>query len=75
MADNTFWRSPDLGTPRDLDVPGGKLRALEAGDPSNSTIVFVHGLLVNANLAWTCRSARTSWRSRMPTCPPPGSPT
>jgi pimeloyl-ACP methyl ester carboxylesterase len=50
MPDNTFWRSPDLGTPRDVDVPGGRLRAFEAGDPSNPTIVFVHGLLVNANL-------------------------
>ena len=50
MADNTYWRSPDLGTPRDVDVPGGKLRCFEAGDPSAPTIVFVHGLLVNANL-------------------------
>ena len=50
MADNTYWRSPDLGTPRDLDVPGGKLRCFEAGDPAAPTIVFVHGLLVNANL-------------------------
>jgi pimeloyl-ACP methyl ester carboxylesterase len=50
MADHTFWRSPDLGTPRDVDVPGGRLRAFEAGDPANPTIVFVHGLLVNANL-------------------------
>ena len=50
MADNTYWRSPDLGTPRDVDVPGGKLRCFEAGDRSAPTIVFVHGLLVNANL-------------------------
>jgi pimeloyl-ACP methyl ester carboxylesterase len=50
MADNTFWRSPDLGTPRDLDLPAGRLRCFEAGDPSAPPIVFVHGLLVNANL-------------------------
>ncbi|HEX6117577.1 MAG TPA: alpha/beta hydrolase [Solirubrobacterales bacterium] len=50
MTDNTYWRSPDLGTPRDLDLPAGKLRCFEAGDPSAPTIVFVHGLLVNANL-------------------------
>jgi pimeloyl-ACP methyl ester carboxylesterase len=50
MADNTFWRSPGLGTARDINVPGGKLRVFEAGDPSAPTIVFVHGLLVNANL-------------------------
>ncbi len=50
MADNTFWRSPDLGEPRDLDLPAGKLRCFEAGDPEAPPIVFVHGLLVNANL-------------------------
>src|SRR5918995_3455315 len=49
MSDaKTYWRDPALGEPRDLDVPGGKLRIFEAG--SGSPIVFVHGLLVNANL-------------------------
>jgi pimeloyl-ACP methyl ester carboxylesterase len=53
MADNTdnrFWRSPDLGSPRDLDLPGGRIRCFEAGDASAPPMVFVHGLLVNANL-------------------------
>jgi pimeloyl-ACP methyl ester carboxylesterase len=50
MTDNTFWRSLDLGTPRDLDLPGGRIRCFEAGDASASPIVFIHGLLVNANL-------------------------
>jgi pimeloyl-ACP methyl ester carboxylesterase len=50
MADNTFWRSPDLGTPRDLDLPGGRVRCFEAGEGSAPPMVFVHGLLVNANL-------------------------
>jgi pimeloyl-ACP methyl ester carboxylesterase len=44
----TFWRDPALGEPRELDLPGGTLRAFEAG--SGPPIVFVHGLLVNANL-------------------------
>ena len=49
MSDTkTYWRDPALGEARDLDVPGGKLRIFEAG--SGSPIVFVHGLLVNANL-------------------------
>lgn len=49
MSDaKTFWRDPALGEPRDLDLPGGPLRVFEAG--SGPPIVFVHGLLVNANL-------------------------
>jgi pimeloyl-ACP methyl ester carboxylesterase len=42
------WRDPALGTPRELDLPAGKLRCFEAG--TGAPIVFVHGLLVNANL-------------------------
>jgi pimeloyl-ACP methyl ester carboxylesterase len=59
MADNTFWRSPDLGRPRDLDLAGGRIRCFEAGDASAPPIVFVHGLLVNANL-WRKVIARLS---------------
>jgi pimeloyl-ACP methyl ester carboxylesterase len=44
----TFWRDPALGEPRELDLPGGPLRVFERG--SGPAIVFVHGLLVNANL-------------------------
>src|SRR5215211_7156625 len=47
-AEKLTWRDPFLGTPRDLDLPQGKLRCFEAG--SGPPIVFVHGLLVNANL-------------------------
>jgi len=54
----TFWRDPALGEPRELDLPGGRLRAFEAG--SGPPIVFVHGLLVNANL----------WRKVVPTLAP-----
>src|SRR5919198_5087874 len=46
--DRTYWRDPALGEARDLDLPGGPLRCFEAG--TGEPIVFVHGLLVNANL-------------------------
>jgi pimeloyl-ACP methyl ester carboxylesterase len=42
------WRDPALGTARELDLAQGRLRCFEAGD--GAPIVFVHGLLVNANL-------------------------
>src|SRR3712207_1174310 len=42
------WRDPILGDPREIDLPGGRIRVFEAG--SGPTLVFVHGLLVNANL-------------------------
>jgi pimeloyl-ACP methyl ester carboxylesterase len=42
------WRDPALGEMRELDLAGGRLRAYEAG--TGEPIVFVHGLLVNANL-------------------------
>ena len=46
--DKATWRDPALGTARELDLPGGRLRCFEAG--KGAPIVFVHGLLVNANL-------------------------
>ena len=42
------WRDPVLGQARHLDLAQGPVRCFEAG--SGSPIVFVHGLLVNANL-------------------------
>lgn len=42
------WRDPALGTPRDVEVTGGRLRLYETGD--GPPIVFVHGFGVNANL-------------------------
>jgi pimeloyl-ACP methyl ester carboxylesterase len=42
------WRDEALGAPRELDLPQGRLRYFEAG--TGHPIVFVHGLLVNANL-------------------------
>jgi pimeloyl-ACP methyl ester carboxylesterase len=44
----TTWRSPALGLPAVLDLPGGRLRCFVAGD--GPPIVFVHGILANANL-------------------------
>ena len=54
---NQTWRDPALGTPRDLELPQGRLRVFEAGE--GPPIVFVHGLLVNANL-WRKVVARLS---------------
>ena len=48
MADRTTWRSDALGPARQIDVGHGPLRVHEAG--TGAPIVFVHGLLVNANL-------------------------
>jgi pimeloyl-ACP methyl ester carboxylesterase len=47
-AERAAWRDPALGEKRELDLPQGRLTAYEAG--SGPPIVFVHGLLVNANL-------------------------
>jgi pimeloyl-ACP methyl ester carboxylesterase len=42
------WRAPGLGQPRGLDLRQGTILCHEAG--SGPPLVFVHGLLVNANL-------------------------
>jgi pimeloyl-ACP methyl ester carboxylesterase len=52
------WRSPALGQRHEIDLPGGKRLAYH--DVGNGpTVVFVHGLLVNANL-WRKVVARLS---------------
>ena len=51
------WRDPALGSPREIEVTGGKLRVFEAG--SGEPILFIHGALVNANL-WRKVVARLS---------------
>ena len=48
MSDRAEWRSSELGEMRELEVSGGRLRAYVRGE--GPTLVFVHGLLVNANL-------------------------
>ena len=47
-AERAAWRDPALGEGRVLDLPKGRVEVFEAG--SGAPIVFVHGLLVNANL-------------------------
>ncbi|MBN1529559.1 MAG: alpha/beta hydrolase [Thermoleophilaceae bacterium] len=60
-ADKARWRDPALGTARTLDLSQGPLEVFEAG--SGPPIVFVHGVLVNANL-WRKVIARLSGRFR-----------
>jgi pimeloyl-ACP methyl ester carboxylesterase len=45
---NLHWRSEDLGPERALELDGGRLHVHVTGE--GPAIVFVHGLLVNANL-------------------------
>lgn len=40
--------STALGTPKEIELPGGRIRYHETGE--GPPVVFVHGLLVNANL-------------------------
>ncbi|WP_327145119.1 alpha/beta fold hydrolase [Nocardia sp. NBC_01327] len=42
------WRAADLGVRREISLPQGRMAVFESG--SGRPIVFVHGLLVNANL-------------------------
>src|SRR2546423_9284645 len=48
MGDRAEWRSGELGEPRELERRAGRLRAYVRGQ--GTTLVFVPGLLVNANL-------------------------
>jgi pimeloyl-ACP methyl ester carboxylesterase len=49
MSDRATWRAPELGPSRSLDLGGGRrVRAHATGH--GPPIVFVHGVLVNANL-------------------------
>ena len=45
---NADWRSEELGPARTLELDGGRMRVHVTGD--GPAVVFVHGLLVNANL-------------------------
>ncbi|CRY77932.1 Pimeloyl-ACP methyl ester carboxylesterase [Nocardia farcinica] len=47
-GDGVMTHSSALGRQREIDLPGGRIRYYETG--SGSPVVFVHGLLVNANL-------------------------
>lgn len=45
---NANWRATELGEARTLELDGGRLTAHVSGE--GPAVVFVHGLLVNANL-------------------------
>jgi pimeloyl-ACP methyl ester carboxylesterase len=47
-SERAQWRSPVLGERKILDLPTGRLAYYDVG--SGPTLVFAHGLLVNANL-------------------------
>ena len=47
-TDRARWRAPVLGEARVLDLPSGRINYYDVG--AGPPIVFVHGLLVNANL-------------------------
>src|SRR5918999_2940335 len=55
------WRSPDLGPAKTLELDAGRLRYHDVGQ--GPPIVFVHGVIVNANL-WRTVVARLSDRFR-----------
>jgi pimeloyl-ACP methyl ester carboxylesterase len=46
--DRATWRDSRLGDAHELDLAQGRLRYFDAG--AGATLVFLHGLLVNANL-------------------------
>jgi pimeloyl-ACP methyl ester carboxylesterase len=48
MSGKAHWRASELGDAQQVELPQGTLRYFEAG--AGAPIVFVHGLLVNANL-------------------------
>jgi len=45
---NAHWRAPELGGARTLELDGGRVNVHVTGE--GPPVVFVHGLLVNANL-------------------------
>jgi len=63
MSERSRWRSPALGGLRTLDLFSGRLGCFETGPGDGPPIVFVHGLLVNANL-WRKVVARLSGELR-----------
>jgi pimeloyl-ACP methyl ester carboxylesterase len=47
-AERASWRSEALGASRTLELSEGRIRAHVTGE--GPPIVFVHGILINANL-------------------------
>ena len=48
LTGGAAWRSPELGEAHELEIGGGRLRAHVRG--TGEAIVFVHGVLLNANV-------------------------
>ncbi|MEO6606813.1 MAG: alpha/beta hydrolase [Aeromicrobium sp.] len=59
----TPQRPAELGTPHEIALPSGTVRYFENGPDDGPVVVFVHGLLVNADL----------WRKVIPTVVAAGS--
>jgi pimeloyl-ACP methyl ester carboxylesterase len=47
-SEKATWRADSLGPAKDVEVPGGRVRYHETGN--GPPLVFVHGVLTNANL-------------------------
>ncbi len=47
-SEKATWRADSLGPAKELELPGGRLRYHDTG--TGPALVFVHGVLVNANL-------------------------
>jgi len=67
---NAHWRAPELGQARTLELDGGRLNVHVSGE--GPPVVFVHGLLVNANL-WRGVVARLDGFTRVAIDMPLGS--
>jgi pimeloyl-ACP methyl ester carboxylesterase len=67
---NADWRAQELGEARTLELDGGRLNVHVTGD--GPPVVFVHGLLVNANL-WRGVVARLDGFTRIALDMPLGS--
>jgi pimeloyl-ACP methyl ester carboxylesterase len=67
---NADWRAEELGPARTLELDGGRMRVHVTGD--GPAVVFVHGLLVNANL-WRGVVARLDGFTRVALDMPLGS--
>ena len=67
---NAHWRADELGPARTLELDGGRLHAHVSGE--GPPVVFVHGVLVNANL-WRGVVARLDGFTRVALDMPLGS--
>lgn len=62
LTERIAWRAPALGEAREIEVGQARLRCYEAGN-EGPALVFVHGMLANANI-WRTVVERLSPRFR-----------